>query len=115
MKTSDSCYTAQINIDSIDIERSPVTGLTDVDFPNQVISVYPNPFSGTINISGLNTGKTYSIQLGNAAGQQVYNLQVSNSRMVTFTKSGLASGHYSLRIYDAKKRTLIGTIIMLKK
>jgi len=115
MKTSDTCYTSQTNIDSIDIERSTVTGLTDVDFPTQLINVYPNPFAGIINISGLNTGKTYSIVISNAAGQKIYNQQVSNSRNFSINKTGLQSGKYWLTIYDYKKHKLIGTVSVIKE
>lgn len=115
MKTSDTCYTSQTNIDSIDIERSTVTGLTDVDFPTQLINVYPNPFAGIINISGLNTGKTYSIVISNAAGQKIYNQQVSNSRNFSINKTGLQTGKYWLSIYDYKKHKLIGTVSVIKE
>ena len=115
MKTSDTCFTSQTGIDSISIERSAITGITDTDFPNQVINVYPNPFAGDINISGLNTGKQYTIHLSNANGQKVYSQQVSNSRTVSITKTGLQSGKYWLSIYDTRKHQLIGTALLIKE
>jgi len=115
MKTSDTCFTSQTGIDSISIERSAVTGITDTDFPNQVINVYPNPFAGDITISGLNTGKQYTINLGNANGQKVYSQQVNNSRTITISKTGLQSGKYWLSIYDTRKHQLIGTALLIKE
>ena len=115
MKTSDTCYTSQTNIDSIDIERSPITGLTDVDFPNQVINVYPNPFRNSTTISGLNAGKTYTITINNSAGQKMYSQQISSSRSAVINKPGLQSGKYWLSIYDFKKHTLIGTVSLFKE
>jgi len=115
MKTSDTCYTAQTNIDSIKIERSTVTGLIDVDFPGQPINIYPNPFENGINISGLNTGKTYVISVSNAAGQKVYSQQFSNNQTISIHKAGLQSGRYWLSIYDVKKRRLIGTVAIMKQ
>jgi hypothetical protein len=115
MKTNDICFTAQTNIDSIDIERSTVTGLTDVDFPNQLINIYPNPFANIINISGLNTGKTYTINISNTSGQKVYSQQVANSSTLSINKAGLQRGRYWLSIFDYKKRKLIGTVAVIKE
>jgi len=115
MKTSDTCFTAQTNIDSIKIERSAITGLTDVDFPNQVINVYPNPFCNIININGLNAGKTYAIIIANAPGQKVYNRQVINSRTLSISNGQLQAGRYWLSIYDLKKHSLIGSIPLIKE
>ena len=115
MKTSDTCYIAKTGIDSITIERSAVTGLIDLDFPGQVINIYPNPFSNSIQITGLNAGKTYSITISNAAGQSVHRQQVSNSSRVTITKSGLQTGKYWLSMYDYKKHLLIGTVALIKE
>ena len=115
MKTSDTCFTSQTNIDSIDIERSTITGLTDLDFPGQSINIYPNPFNQVINISGLNTGKTYIISISNAAGQKVHSQQVNNSRTVAINKTGLQRGQYWLNIYDYKKHVLIGTVPLIKE
>lgn len=115
MKTSDTCYTSQTNTDSIDIERSAITGLTDVDFPNQVITIYPNPFSHVINITGLNQGKIYTISISNAAGQKLFSLQATNRQTLSIDRTGLQSGTYWLSIYDYKKHTLIGTVPVIKE
>jgi len=115
MKTSDTCFTVQTNVDSIDIERSAITGLTDVDFPAQIINVYPNPFAGIINVSGLNTGKIYTINISNTLGQKVYSQQVTSSSTLSINKGRLQSGRYWLSIFDYKKRKLIGTVPVIKE
>ncbi|HEX6429497.1 MAG TPA: T9SS type A sorting domain-containing protein, partial [Niastella sp.] len=115
MKSSATCYTVQANIDSIKIERATVTGITDVDYPNQVIKIYPNPFSRIISITGLNTGKAYTIIINNPKGQQVYSHQVKNVNSYTVNKQGLLSGQYWLSIYDNSKKRLIGTVPLIKE
>jgi hypothetical protein len=115
MKTSDSCFTTQTNIDSIDIERSAVTGLTDIDFPGQLINVYPNPFNNVININGLNAAKTYTVIIANAPGQKVYNRQIANSNTLSINNGHLQAGRYWLSIYDVKKHSLLGTIPLIKE
>ena len=114
MKTSSSCYTVQTNIDSVKIDRSSITGLVDIDNPGQVITIYPNPFVQTINISGLSASKTYSIRISDAAGQELYRQQVGNSTHITINNALFQSGNYWLRIYDVKKKRLIGASLLLK-
>jgi hypothetical protein len=115
MKTSDTCFTSQTNIDSIKIERSSVTGLRDMDYPNRLINVYPNPFKQGININGLNTAKSYTISIHTAAGQQVYRQQVSNRATYSIDKLILPGGSYWLTIYDDKKHKAIGTTRLLRE
>jgi hypothetical protein len=86
-----------------------------VDFPSQLINVYPNPFSGSIAVNGLSTGKTYTITISNAAGQKIYSQQVTNSRNAAINKAGLPDGKYWLSIYDYKKHILIGTALLIKE
>ena len=113
MKTSDTCYTAQTNIDSIKIVRSSVTGITDIDFPQQVINIYPNPFSGQFMISGLNTGKTYQVTLYNMQGQQLLSQMVSNKQSLFVNNIITATGIYLLQLYDVKKQRLIGSVKLI--
>jgi uncharacterized repeat protein (TIGR01451 family) len=115
MKTSDACYAAQTNIDSIKIDRSSVTGLRDVDNPSQIINVYPNPFKQLININGLSTGKTYTITINNLNGQQVYSQQISNRSSFGINKTMLPGGSYWITIFDVKKKRIIGTVPLIKE
>ena len=109
MKTSDTCYTAQTNVDSIKIVRSSVTGITDVDFPQQLINIYPNPFRQQFLITGLNITKTYLVTLYNIYGQQVFQQQVKQQQTLLVNHINTATGIYLLRIDDVKKQRLIGT------
>lgn len=115
MKTSDACFSAQTNIDSIRIDRSSVTGLIDLDNPTQVINVYPNPFKQSISIGGLNASKSYTITITNMNGQQLYSQQVSGHGSVTINRAILPGGNYWISIYDVKKKRMIGTVPLIKE
>lgn len=115
IRTSAACYTVQTNLDSVLIIRNPGNGITDPDFPAQPIDIFPNPFGQSINIDGLNDGKTYLITIHNAAGEKVYEQRVSNSQTLTLNQGMLQPGSYWLSIYDLKKNKLIGTRPVFKK
>ncbi len=83
MKSSAACYTVQTIVDSVLVIRSTGNGITDPDFPGQPIDIFPNPFSQSINIDGLNDGKTYLITIHDALGEKVYEQRVSNSETLT--------------------------------
>jgi len=113
MKTSDSCYTMQMAVDSIVIVRSPVTGIVDVDYPDQVINIYSNPFVDHLHITGLQSFKNYTFTLVRSNGQVVLRQQVSGQQEVNIETGVLASGVYLLNIYDSKKGRLIGAAKLL--
>ena len=115
MKSNAACYTVQSNIDSIKIERATVTGITDVDFPNQEIKIYPNPFNRVINITGLSTAKEYTIIINDLKGAQVYSRQVNNVNNYVINKQSLLTGQYWLTIYDNSKKKFIGTVPLIKE
>jgi len=115
MKTSEACYTAQTDIDSITIRRDQATGIIDIDNPLQVITVYPNPFRGIIKVDGLSTAKTYTINIYNVHGQLVGSKRVVNSSTTNITGSQFDGGVYYLRIYDEKKKKWLGAVTMIKK
>ncbi len=115
MKTSAPCYTVQTNLDSVLIVRSTGNGITDPDFPGQRIDIFPNPFSQSINIDGLNGGKIYLISIHDALGKKVYEQRVSNSETLTLNEGMLQTGSYWLSIYDLKKNKLLGTRPVFKK
>lgn len=115
MKTSESCYTAQTDIDSITIRRDQATGIIDVDNPGSVITVYPNPFKGVIKVDGLSTAKTYTINMYNLHGQMVGSKRVVNNSTTNITGSHFDGGVYYLRIYDEKKKKWLGAVTLIKK
>jgi hypothetical protein len=115
MKTSDTCFTTQTAIDSAQIIRNSTIGITDPDFPNQIINVYPNPFSQSISIAGLNDGKIYVVIIYNIAGEKVFQQQINNKDNIVLSAGYLQIGNYWLSIYGYIKNNLIGTIPVLKE
>jgi uncharacterized repeat protein (TIGR01451 family) len=110
MKTSDTCYTTQTVIDSIHLLLNTAIGLVDPDFPNQVISIYPNPFNHMLTISGLQTSKAYDIIITDANGRQVLTQQPINVQQWVIAPIVVAKGVYELRLYDETKNRSIGII-----
>jgi hypothetical protein len=64
-----------------------------------VITVFPTPFSNTINLYGL-TDKTYSIQLTNSLGQIVFKCELESSSSPSINTTHLSNGIYFLKIYS---------------
>ncbi len=115
MRTSDTCYTVQTSLDSVLVVRNAIPGITDPDFPNQPINIFPNPFTQFIVIDGLSITKTYLIAIRNAVGETVYQQQVNSSSTVTLNQSVLPAGSYWLSIYDVRKNKSIGITPVFKK
>ncbi|HVS97257.1 MAG TPA: T9SS type A sorting domain-containing protein, partial [Puia sp.] len=115
MRTSDSCHTASIGLDSLQLVRYATTGIIDPDFPNQPISCFPNPFGQVITISGLQTNKSYRITIYDNLGEPLYQRELNNSNTLTIALNVLSEGIYWLSIFDNKKNKLIGTMILFKK
>jgi uncharacterized repeat protein (TIGR01451 family) len=115
MKTSEDCYTAQTNSDSITILRDKVTGITDIDNPGQVINIYPNPFNGPITVNGLSPAKVYVIKIVNLQGQEVYSKQVTNQQTKELAPVKGGAGVYWLTIYDVKNKRQLGAVKLIKR
>jgi uncharacterized repeat protein (TIGR01451 family) len=115
MKTSEDCYTAQTNIDSITIRRDMSTGITDVDFPGQVIAIYPNPVNGPVTINGLSTAKTYTFTIVNLQGQVVLSKRVANQSTTTIRDFNVRAGIYWLTLYDEKRNRPLGSVKLVKQ
>ena len=115
MTTSDSCYTVQTSVDSIDIRRVLATGIVDGDYPGQLIGVNPNPFKGQITISGLSSEKTYWITLRPLSGQVLYSKEVIGQTTLDLYCPQVAAGVYLLSIYDETKNKKLGTVRLVKE
>jgi hypothetical protein len=113
MRSNSTCNLNQTNIDSIKITRSAATGLTDIDFPDQRIIIYPNPFGGSISINGLQLSKSYTVTLVNSLGQALLKRTVRN-RTETKINQQVPSGIYWLSIYDITKKRLVGSEALIK-
>jgi hypothetical protein len=114
MQTSASCYTVQNGLDSVNIVRDLTTGIIDVDFPGQVIGIFPNPFTDHLTINGLNPSKKYFITLFRANGQVAFSEQVGNQTTVNIPCHGEAGGIYILSIYDERRNRVLGTVKLMK-
>jgi hypothetical protein len=115
MKTSDPCATAQTAVDRVLVVRIAKEGIVDPEFPNQVITVHPNPFNNFITIAGLNDGKSYLLTIQNSLGLIKHQQQVNRKETSTLYLSHLPDGNYWISIYDHKKHKLIGTLPVLKE
>jgi len=115
LKTSENCYTFQDAYDSVSINYEPLEGISDPDFPGQLIGVNPNPFSNQISISGLNNTKTYSLTLYQENGRTIHSEQVMNRVAVDLNYPNLSSGIYLLSIYDMTKKRVLGSLKLVKK
>ncbi len=115
MKTSENCYSQQFAVDSINIIREAITGITDPDEPGKIIKIYPNPFVNQVYINGLNTAKKYIIVLYPVSGQSIFSKTIYNSSAVTIPYPGLTSGTYFLTIYNASKGKFLGTAKLIKE
>lgn len=114
MRTSLSCYTVTTDLDSIDITRPVLTGIRDIDFPSQEITIYPVPFNRSFEIHGLQSSKTYSITLINSIGQVILQKTIKNTTDMVVTHF-MPSGNYWLSLYDNTKLRLIGTVPLIKR
>ena len=115
MKTSLSCFTSSTNIDSIKLIRDQSTGISDPDFPNQTINIYPNPFGRHLNVSGLQPAKIYSILIHGNDGRLFYKDRIRSNASVSFQNLRIPAGLYLLSIYDEKRNRLLGSVKIIKE
>lgn len=114
MKSSDSCSTAQYAVDSIVIVHNAGSGgLVDMDHPDQIINVGPNPFVRKITITGLQPDKSYGISLVNRDGKEMIFLHVKGQQQSDLTTGDLNQGIYYLRVYDESSHRVIGSVVLL--
>jgi Secretion system C-terminal sorting domain len=114
MRTSETCYASPTNTDSIKINRSAITGVRDIDFPNQEIIIYPVPLNGQLNIKGLQSSKSYLLGIVTAQGQKIYEKKTYNSSSTTINIPESAKGIYWLTIYDNTRKRILGAIALIK-
>jgi len=113
MKTSENCFTSLTAVDSFKVFRASVTSIVDVDFPATIIAAFPNPFRSDITINGLQSSAQYTLQLVNINGKVIDNREVENRTSFTFHNINVSKGQYFIRLYDKKKKRLIGMIPVL--
>jgi hypothetical protein len=113
MRTSATCYTTATNTDSIAITKQVATGIRDIDYPNQEISVHPNPFNKSFELNGLQIFKSYSMSLTNLTGQTIFQRDIRNNTSFLFN-GPVPPGNYWLILYDRTKMHLLGIIPLIK-
>jgi uncharacterized repeat protein (TIGR01451 family) len=113
MKTSENCFTSLNAVDSFKVFRASVTSIVDVNFPATIIAAFPNPFRSDIAINGLQSSTLYTLQLVNINGKVIDSREVENRTSFTFNNINVSKGQYFIRLYDKKKKRMIGTIPVL--
>jgi ELWxxDGT repeat protein len=74
------------------------TGITPVPGEN-TISVYPNPFSNTVTLSGLESGQQYTVQVLDMIGCEHYSTVINNpAQSTSITMPDLSTGVYLMRV-----------------
>ena len=115
MKTSENCYTTQFDTDSVKLRKQPANGIIDPDWPNGLISIYPNPVTREMTITGLIATKRYTVTLQTAGGHLVFKKSVHSVNQYTINTLENAAGLYVLTVYDEVKQLRIGSIKVLKQ
>jgi uncharacterized repeat protein (TIGR01451 family) len=115
MKSNATCITTQSVTDSIKIIRDQATGITDPDNPGKVINIYPNPFNKQLFISGLSSGKIYTLYLTNLNGQLLQQKRITNRTNAELILQKEKAGTYLLSVYDEKKKVLLGSVKVIRQ
>ncbi|MEI6118252.1 MAG: T9SS type A sorting domain-containing protein [bacterium] len=74
-------------------------GIDEVNAAVNAISIYPNPASNNINLSGINIKQIKSLSIINLLGEVVYTTSINAENMM-LDLSGLATGTYFIRFID---------------
>ncbi|HTE23811.1 DUF7619 domain-containing protein [Flavitalea sp.] len=114
MKASEACFGSLYAYDSINIKLNSITGLVDIDFPGQIIKVFPNPFQQDFMIGGLQPSKKYSIKLMSTDGRILYQYLVQNEKLVRLSNLSIGAGTYIISVSDLLKKKIIGVVSVIK-
>lgn len=100
----DRAETIEIYIDNIVINDNPnpITGIWNHNAENE-ISMYPNPFTTSINIDL--TRDMNSITISNIVGQQLYKIENVSRGPINIDASTLDSGVYIITLTDKNNKT----------
>lgn len=115
MQTLDKCNQINFTIDSLTITKTIAGGLVDPDFPNATITTYPNPISNHVQVTGLSSTKSYTIQIYNNQGAQISQVTITGQTEVNVNSVPQQSGVYMLQVYDNTKNRKIGVMMLLKE
>lgn len=89
---------------------SECVDITQVGISNPLntlnLSVFPNPFSDQIQLSGKELSGISSVQLFSVTGQLVYSQTVNNTNTITLNVQDLPAGSYILRVNSGTKQAI---------
>jgi len=85
------------------------TGTNVLNHQEISLSVYPNPFSNTININQTEYSNNSEICIFDLLGKQVYNSQISSKN--TINTSEFKKGVYILKLIDVRGNTLVKKLV----
>lgn len=111
MKTSLPCATAEIATAQINIDKT-ATGI--VITRQLAISCFPNPFDKEINISGLDSNKSYIVNFFSSNGELVNSL-VCAAGQTRIEAPQLSEGIYIMQIVERDSREKIAVVQMMKQ
>jgi hypothetical protein len=81
-------------------------GVEELAMAEGVVSVYPNPAHGRVNIHVNSEIKNPSLEVYNMVGEKVYSAAVRTD-IETINTTGLASGIYFVKVFSEKKGNII--------
>lgn len=93
-------------------ENSPIRSL-EIEDALPSIQVYPNPFADNIQISGLNTDKTYALMVYSMSGQLIQNSSLDSFNNIDLKQ--LNSGTYLIQIIDIETGASIHAQKLIRK
>jgi len=86
------------------------TAITPPDISNSTLTFYPNPFTNTLDITGIMTNTVATYEIYSLSGNKV----LSGTYSSKIDVSGLVQGMYIINIFDSE-HTLIGTNKAIKQ
>ena len=110
MQIGDSCVSSSTATDSIVVVMpADTSGSTQGGH----VMLGPNPFTGNVIISNLQSNKSYGIALANSSGQVLITQVVQGQTQAVLLTSDLLRGVYFLRVYDLGNGKTVKTAILL--
>ncbi len=90
------------------------TGIEEIIDLNNLVKVYPNPFSDntTFTIQSTKLNETYSFELIDVLGKQVKSLKEISAKQFEISRNGLPNGIYFYKIHSAESVVGIGKLIV---
>ncbi len=91
------------NVDCYYVPVCLVTGFSEPELENNLVKIFPNPFSTEITLKINQNSKNATLTIFNSFGQQVKQIKNINGQTVTLHRDNLPSGLYFIRITQDSK------------